>query len=112
MLAQHALRPAALHSVVATLMMSTVDGWPLYTKPNEAVGQRECLSAYLDARTRSIVRANGNSAWLPYIGNAVKTDPRIYLSTEVKADLFRNLAKSLNSTLQLGRAWTKIKVGQ
>jgi len=56
--------------------------------------------------------ANGNSASLPYVDDEVKTDPGIYPSAEVKANLFPDLADSAKFTRLLTRAWTKIKTGQ
>ena len=56
--------------------------------------------------------ANGNSASLPLVDDEVKTDPSIYPSDEVKANLFPNLASSAKFTRLLTRAWTKVKTGQ
>jgi putrescine transport system substrate-binding protein len=56
--------------------------------------------------------ANGNSASLAYVEDDVKTDPGIYPSAEVKANLFPDLADSPKFTRLLTRAWTKVKTGQ
>jgi putrescine transport system substrate-binding protein len=56
--------------------------------------------------------ANGNSASLAYVEEDVKTDPGIYPSAEVKANLFPDLADSPKFTRLLTRAWTKVKTGQ
>ena len=56
--------------------------------------------------------ANGNSASLPHVDEAVKTDPGIYPSAAVKAKLFPDLADSAKFTRLLTRAWTKIKTGK
>ncbi len=56
--------------------------------------------------------ANGNSASLPLVDDEVKTDPGIYPSDEVKANLFPDLADTAKFTRLLTRAWTKIKTGQ
>jgi len=55
--------------------------------------------------------ANGNSASLPYVEDEVKTDPSIYPSDEVKANLFPDLADSSKFTRLLTRSWTKVKTG-
>lgn len=56
--------------------------------------------------------ANANSASLPDVDEEVKTDPGIYPTDEVKANLFPDLADSPKFTRLLTRAWTKIKTGQ
>jgi putrescine transport system substrate-binding protein len=56
--------------------------------------------------------ANGNSASLRYVDDEVKSDPGIYPSAEVKANLFPDLADSPKFTRLLTRAWTRIKTGQ
>jgi len=56
--------------------------------------------------------ANGNSASLSLVDDEVKTDPSIYPSDEVKANLFPNLASDAKFTRRLTRAWTKVKTGQ
>jgi len=56
--------------------------------------------------------ANGNSASLQYVIDDVKTDPAIYPSDAVKANLFPDLADSAKFTRALTRAWTKIKTGK
>lgn len=56
--------------------------------------------------------ANGNQASLPHVDDEVKTDPGIYPSDAVKANLFPDLADSPRFTRMLTRAWTKVKTGQ
>ncbi len=64
------------------------------------------------AITNYVFYANGNSASLPYVDDEVKSDPGIYPSAEVKANLFPDLADSPKFTRLLTRAWTRIKTGQ
>ena len=56
--------------------------------------------------------ANANSASVEFIDEAVKTDPGIYPTAEVKKKLFPDLAESPKFTRLLTRAWTKVKTGQ
>ena len=56
--------------------------------------------------------ANANGASLPLVDEEVKTDPGIYPSDAVKANLFPDLADSPKFTRLLTRAWTKVKTGQ
>lgn len=56
--------------------------------------------------------ANANSASLPDVDEDVKTDPGIYPTDDVKANLFPDLADSPKFTRLLTRAWTKVKTGQ
>ena len=56
--------------------------------------------------------ANGNHASLPHVDEEVKTDPGIYPSDEVKANLFPDLADSPKFTRLLTRAWTRVKTGR
>ena len=56
--------------------------------------------------------ANANSASLPHVEDEVKTDPGIYPSDAVKANLFPDLADSAKFTRLLTRAWTRVKTGQ
>ena len=56
--------------------------------------------------------ANANNASLPHVDDEVKTDPGIYPSDAVKANLFPDLADSAKFTRLLTRAWTRVKTGQ
>ena len=56
--------------------------------------------------------ANANSTSLPHVDDEVKTDPGIYPSDAVKANLFPDLADSAKFTRLLTRAWTRVKTGQ
>ena len=56
--------------------------------------------------------ANANRASLPYVDAEVKTDPAIYPSDDVKANLFADLADSADFTRLLTRAWTTVKTGR
>ncbi|MEE8250561.1 MAG: polyamine ABC transporter substrate-binding protein [Gemmatimonadales bacterium] len=64
------------------------------------------------AITNYVYYANGNSASLPFVDDEVKTDPGIYPSADVKANLFPDLADSPKFTRLLTRAWTRVKTGQ
>ena len=56
--------------------------------------------------------ANGNIASLPLISEAVKNDPGIYPSAEVKAKLFPDLAETPEFTRLLNRSWTRFTTGK
>jgi len=64
------------------------------------------------ANSNFINYANGTIASLPYVNDAVKNDPSIYPTAEVKAKLFPDLAKSEEFTRMLNRTWTKFSTGQ
>jgi len=56
--------------------------------------------------------ATGNSAALSLTDDAVKNDPGIYPSAEVKAKLFPDLAESPEFTRLLNRTWTRFTTGK
>jgi putrescine transport system substrate-binding protein len=56
--------------------------------------------------------ANGVAASLEYIDDAVKNDPGIYPTAEVKAKLFPDLAETEEFTRLVNRTWTKFSTGQ
>jgi len=64
------------------------------------------------AVTNYVFYANGNSAAMAHVLDDVKSDPAIYPSETVKANLFPDLADSNKFTRALTRAWTKIKTGK
>lgn len=56
--------------------------------------------------------ANGNAASLPMVSDAVKNDPGIYPTPEVKAKLFPSLAYGEDFQRLMNRMWTKFQTGQ
>jgi putrescine transport system substrate-binding protein len=56
--------------------------------------------------------ANGNSASLPFVEDAIKNDPGIYPTAEVRARLHPDLVESQPFSRDLNRAWTRIRSGQ
>lgn len=56
--------------------------------------------------------ANPNAASLPMVDDAVKNDPGIYPSAEVKLKLVPDLAESPQFTRLLTRSWTRFKTGK
>ncbi len=56
--------------------------------------------------------ATGNAAALALTDDAVKNDPGIYPSAEVKAKLFPDLAESPEFTRLLNRSWTRFTTGK
>lgn len=56
--------------------------------------------------------ANANSAAMEHVLDEVKSDPGIYPTEEVKANLFPDLADSQKFNRWLTRAWTAIKTGR
>jgi putrescine transport system substrate-binding protein len=56
--------------------------------------------------------ATGNSAALALTDDAVKNDPGIYPSAEVKAKLFPDLAETPEFTRLLNRSWTRFTTGK
>jgi len=59
-----------------------------------------------------VAYANGNAASFPLIDEAVRTDPAVYPSAEVKAKLFPSLAESQEYSRLSNRAWTTVRTGQ
>ena len=56
--------------------------------------------------------ANGNAKALPLINEAMRNDPNVYPSDEVRARLHPDLAESPEFSRELNRAWTRIRTGQ
>jgi putrescine transport system substrate-binding protein len=56
--------------------------------------------------------ANGNSASLPFVDDAIKNDPGIYPNAEVRSRLHPDLVESQQFSRDLNRAWTRIRSGQ
>ncbi len=56
--------------------------------------------------------ANGNSASLPFVDDAIKNDPGIYPDAEVRARLHPDLVESQQFSRDLNRTWTRIRTGQ
>jgi len=64
------------------------------------------------ANSNFINYANGNAASLQFINDAVKNDPGIYPTAEVKAKLFPDLAETEEFTRLLNRTWTRFTTGK
>ncbi len=56
--------------------------------------------------------ANGNAAALPFVQDAVKSDPAIYPPREQREKLAVQLADSADQTRAITRIWQKFKTGQ
>jgi len=56
--------------------------------------------------------ATGNAASLPLVDEAVRNDPGVYPSAEVKAKLFPDLSSSDEFTRLVNRSWTRFTTGQ
>jgi len=56
--------------------------------------------------------ATGNAASLPLVDEAVRSDPGVYPSAEVKAKLFPDLSSSDEFTRLVNRSWTRFTTGQ
>lgn len=56
--------------------------------------------------------ANGNTAASEFVDDDVRSDPGIYPTADVKANLFPDLADERRFTRALTRAWTTIKTGR
>ncbi|MGH8865014.1 MAG: polyamine ABC transporter substrate-binding protein [Burkholderiales bacterium] len=59
-----------------------------------------------------VAYANGNAASLPFVDDAVKNDPSVYPTDEIKKKLFAHLAESQEFSRDLNRAWTRVRTGQ
>ena len=64
------------------------------------------------ANSNFINYANGNAASLQFVNDAVKNDPGIYPTPEVKAKLFPDLAETEEFTRLLNRTWTRFTTGK
>ena len=62
--------------------------------------------------TNKVRFANGNSASLQLVDEAIRNDPNIYPSAEVRARLHPDLAESQAFSRDLNRSWTRIRTGQ
>jgi putrescine transport system substrate-binding protein len=56
--------------------------------------------------------ANANAAATPLVNEALRNDPAIYPTAEVKARLQPNLTKSAEFTRLLNRSWTRFMTGK
>jgi putrescine transport system substrate-binding protein len=59
-----------------------------------------------------VAYANGNAASFELIDEAVRTDPSVYPTPEVKAKLYPSLAESQEYSRLANRAWTSVRTGQ
>ncbi|HZF16189.1 MAG TPA: polyamine ABC transporter substrate-binding protein [Steroidobacteraceae bacterium] len=64
------------------------------------------------AVTNFVTYANGNLASLPFVDEAVKNNPNIYPTPEMRNKLYPHMSESQEYSRQLNRAWTTIKTGQ
>ncbi len=62
--------------------------------------------------TNKVRFANGNAASLQFVDDAIKNDPNIYPSAEIRARLHPDLSESQAFSRELNRAWTRIRSGQ
>ena len=59
-----------------------------------------------------VAYANGNVKSLPFVDDAIKNDPSVYPTAEVKTKLHAHLAESQEFSRDLNRAWTRVRTGQ
>ena len=59
-----------------------------------------------------VAYANGNAASFELVDEAVRTDPSVYPTPEVKAKLYPSLAESQEYSRLSNRAWTTVRTGQ
>ncbi len=64
------------------------------------------------ANSNFVNYANGNAASVSLINEAVRNDPGIFPSAEVKAKLFPDLAETPEFTRLLNRSWTRFTTGK
>ena len=64
------------------------------------------------ANSNFINYANGNAASFTLINEAVRNDPGVFPSAEVKAKLFPDLAETPEFTRLLNRSWTRFTTGK
>jgi putrescine transport system substrate-binding protein len=62
--------------------------------------------------TNKVRFANGNSASLSFVDEAIRNDPNIYPSAAVRSRLHPDLVESQEFSRELNRAWTRIRSGQ
>ncbi len=63
------------------------------------------------AITNTVGQANGNAAALPYVTEAIRDDPDIYMSDEIMRRLTIDRAWSPQQMREISRAWTRIQTG-
>ncbi|MCU0976152.1 MAG: polyamine ABC transporter substrate-binding protein [Steroidobacteraceae bacterium] len=68
--------------------------------------------AVIAAISNYVAYANGNSASFEMVDEAVRTDPSVYPTAEVKAKLYPHLAESQDYSRLSNRAWTRFRTGQ
>ncbi len=68
--------------------------------------------AVIAAVSDYVAYANGNAASFELIDEAVRTDPSVYPTPEVKAKLYPSLAESQEYSRLSNRAWTRVRTGQ
>jgi putrescine transport system substrate-binding protein len=62
--------------------------------------------------TNKVRFANANAASLPFVDEAIRSDPNIYPSAEVRARLHPDLVESQEFSRDLNRSWTRIRSGK
>ena len=68
--------------------------------------------AVIAAISNYVAYANGIAASFELIDEAVRTDPSVYPTPEVKAKLYPSLAESQEYSRLSNRAWTTVRTGQ
>jgi putrescine transport system substrate-binding protein len=68
--------------------------------------------AVIAAISDYVAYANGNAASFDLVDEAVRTDPSVYPTPEVKAKLYPSLAESQDYSRLSNRAWTTVRTGQ
>jgi putrescine transport system substrate-binding protein len=68
--------------------------------------------AVIAAISDYVAYANGNAASFDLVDEAVRTDPSVYPTPEVKAKLYPSLAESQEYSRLSNRAWTTVRTGQ
>jgi putrescine transport system substrate-binding protein len=63
------------------------------------------------AISNTVGQANGNSASLPYVSEAIRSDPTIYPSAEVRQRLTLDRSWPPAVLREVNRAWARIKMG-
>jgi putrescine transport system substrate-binding protein len=62
--------------------------------------------------TNAIGQANGNAASLPYVAEAIRSDPSIYFSDEVYQRLTLDRTWSAEQMREVNRVWARIKAAR
>jgi putrescine transport system substrate-binding protein len=68
--------------------------------------------AVIAAISDYVAYANGNAASFELVDEAIRTDPSVYPTPEVKAKLYPSLAESQDYSRLSNRAWTTVRTGQ